>query len=761
MAEKPRILVVDDDLGPRESLRMILKPHYEVTTVDSGAAALRVLPTFRPEVVFMDIKMPAMDGLEVLQRIKAEDPFIEVVMITAYASLETVKSALTYGAFEYLIKPFAKHDLERAARRALARRQFEMGARGQLVRLAQEMRQLAAKTRELEEAARRETAEQSLRVTQLSILREISRGILGQLDLTQMTSTITESLKAGLGYDEVSIHLGAKPPSAPEKPTCVVCPIREHETILGHLLADNRPSGRAIDPRERELLEMLSEYLAIAIRNSRLYGEIAETKRSLEQLVRSAGDAIISVDREDRIVGWNPAAERIFDATEAEMGGQRITSVLPEADYREAKAALASEPPPRHFEVRRTRKDGRTMELAVTLSALGEHRGVLAIVKDITAHREMEAQLLHSEKLTALGKLAGGIAHDFNNILQAILGYVQLMAKNAENVELVRRGLEVIQTAATGGAETVKRIQQFARLRPDEAFILLDLNQVIREAVAITRPRWEELADKRGRPTELRLELETIPPILGRPATLSEVITNLILNAIEAMPSGGTLTIATRREGADTVACTVTDTGVGMSELVRRRIFEPFFTTKGKTGTGLGLSISYSIVTRHGGEIRVKSQLGKGTSFTLLFPVGAEAVPEPPAPTEARRGRAGRILLLDNEPQVLRLLTAMLRAAGHSVTPAESGPEALALFAPDHFDLVLTDIGMAGMTGWEVADRVRALDPRVPIAFITGWGLSEEDTERCRARGIRHCLFKPVQPDDLLQAIQDAMGEES
>ncbi|MBI4562815.1 MAG: response regulator, partial [Candidatus Rokubacteria bacterium] len=598
MMEKPRILVVDDEVGPRESLRMILKPHYEVATVDSGKAALEALPDFHPDVVFMDIKMPTMDGLEVLRRIKAQDPSIEVVMITAYASLETVKSALTHGAFEYLTKPFSKHDLERAARRALARRQIELGTRGQVARLVQDMRHLAAKTRELEEVARREAAEQSLRVTQLSILREISRGILRQLDLAQMTGTITESLKAGLGYDEVLIHLGAEPPRPLDRPTCVVCPIREEQTILGYLVADNRPSGRPIDPRERELLEMLSEYLAIALRNSRLYGEIAETKRSLEQLIRSAGDAIISVDREDRIVGWNPAAERIFGATEGEMRGQPIISVLPEPDYLPAKTALAAESPPQLFEVRRPRKDGASMELAVTLSAFGERGGerggILAIVRDITAQREMEAQLLQSEKLTALGKLAGGIAHDFNNLLQAIMGYVQLMGKNPENVELVRRGLEVIQAAAIGGAETVKRIQQFARLRPDEAFILLDLNQVIREAVAITRPRWEELVDQRGAPTELRLDLAAIPPILGRPAALSEVVTNLILNAIEAMPSGGTLTIATRREGEDSVACTVTDTGGGMPEAVQRRIFEPFYTTKGKRGTGLGLSISYS-----------------------------------------------------------------------------------------------------------------------------------------------------------------------
>ncbi len=762
MAERPRILPVDDEVGPRESLRMILKPHYEVTTVDSGEAALQTLPTFRPDLVFMDIKMPTMDGIEVLRRVKEQDPSIEVVIITAYASLETVKSALTHGAFEYLIKPFSRHDLEETARRALARRQRELGARGEIARLVREMRSLAAKTRELEEAARREMAEQSLRVTQLSILREISHGILGQLDLTQMTDTITELLRTGLGYDQVSIYLDAESPRPANSPTCVVCPIREATTIVGHLVVDNRPSGRVIDPRERELLEMLSEYVAITIRNSRLYGEIADTKRSLEQLIRSAGDAIISVDREDRIAGWNPAAERIFGAAEGEMLGQPITVLLPEADYRQAKSGLSADAPVRHFEVRRPRKDGRVAELAVTLSALGERagelEGILAIVRDITAQREMEAKLLQSQKLTALGQLAGVIAHEFNNLLQAILGYAQIMAKNPENAELIRRGLGVMETAATGGSETVRRIQEFARLRPDEAFIPLDLNEVIRSALAITLPRWEQQVSQRGVPLELHLALAPLPPILGRPAALAEVITNLILNAIDALPAGGDLTIATRREGTDRVACTVADTGVGMPEAVRRRVFAPFFTTKGQTGTGLGLSICYSTVTRHRGEIWVESQEGRGTTFTLLFHAAAEAVPKPPAPGEAEPRRTRRILLIDNEPQVLEVLTEMLKAGGHSVMPVQSGAEALALFAPGRFDLVLTNIGMPGMTGWDVADRVHALDPRVPVTFITGWGLSEEDRERCRLRGIRHCIFKPVRPEDLLQAVQHAMA---
>ena len=208
MSDRPRVLVVDDEMGPRESLRMILKPRYEIATADSGEAALKTLGTFHPDLIFMDIKMPQMDGIELLRRIKGTDPSIEVVMITAYASLETVKNALTHGAFEYLIKPFSRQDLEETAKRALARRQDGIGTRNQLTTLVEEMRALATKARSLEEVARREDTQQSLRVTQLSILREISRSLLGQLDFRQLTASITDLLKDALGYDEATVRLG-------------------------------------------------------------------------------------------------------------------------------------------------------------------------------------------------------------------------------------------------------------------------------------------------------------------------------------------------------------------------------------------------------------------------------------------------------------------------------------------------------------------------------------------------------------------------
>jgi PAS domain S-box-containing protein len=761
MAEKTRILVVDDEVGPRESLRMILKPNYEVHTAESGEVALRETSTFRPDLVFMDIKMTPMDGLEALRRIKAQDPSIEVVMITAYASLETVKSALTHGAFEYLVKPFSRQDLEETVRRVLERRRAEIETRGEVARLAREMRTLAAKARDLEEAARREAAEQSVRLAQLSLLREVSRGILRQLDPGEMTAAITGQLKAGLGYDEVTIQMGADAPHPQDGPVCVVCPIREEGALLGYLVVNNTASGRPVDTREREFLAMLSEYLTIALQNSRLYSEIAETKRSLEQIIRSAGEAIVSVDARDRIVGWNPAAEQIFGETQSEMLGQPITRLLPEKAYRQAKAALHSGATARAFEARSARQDESRLELGVTLSALrgrGEElEGILAMIRDITAQREMENQMLQSEKLTALGQLAGGIAHDFNNLLQSILGYAQILQRNPGNPELLRRGLSVIESAATDGAETVRRIQEFARLRPEEPFVTLDLNQVIREAIAITRPRWETRMAERGIKIELALELTGTLLTRGRPAQLGEVMTNLIMNALDAMPTGGSLKISTRAQGPEWVSATVADTGMGIPEAVRRRIFDPFFTTKGEAGTGLGLSVSYSIVKRHGGEIRVESQEGRGTTFTLLLPVGTQIEPTAPFSAEGATRRRGRILLVDDDPKVLAILSETLKEDDHMVTPALGGASGLAVFSRGSHDLVLTNIGMTALNGWELAERVRAADPTVPVAFITGWGLREEDRERARRLGIRACLFKPVKPADLLLAVQEAL----
>jgi len=752
-----RILVVDDELGPRESLRMLLKGTYDIRTAESGRHALAELPRYAPDLVILDIKMPEMNGLEVLRRVKEFDPSVEVVMITAYASLDTVKQALTHGAFEYLIKPFARHDLEDVVRRALLRRRQEAGARGEVSRLVGEMRSLSAKTRQLEEAARREAAEQALRVTQLSILREIARAFVGQLDGAVLGAAVTQQLRTALGYDHVSIA-AELPAAAPgDRHYVAACEIRDAEGSLGQLVVDNRASRRAIDPRELELLEMLAEYLAIALRNARLYGQIAETKHSLEQLIASAGDGIVTIDdATDRVRGWNPAAERIFGLASGEAFGRDVADLLPAADYADAKRRIVGGRAEWSFETTAVSARARGASLSVTLSGSAGH--LIAIVRDVTTQRQLEQQLHQSEKLTALGQLAGGIAHDFNNLLQAILGYTQLMKQSPANVEFVKRSLEVVEAAAHDGSETVRRIQQFARLRPDEQFVPVDLNRVVRDAVAITHPRWEEQRTHGRHPLALDLQLGDVPLISGRPAALTEVVTNLVLNAMDAMAQGGTLTITSRTGRGRTAVLSVRDTGVGMPEAIRRRIFEPFFSTKGESGSGLGLSMTYSIVKRHGGEIEVESVPGTGTTFTLVF-AGEDVSVKPLAPAAPPTAlRPARILLVDDEPKVRDTLAELLAASGHDVTAAPGGQAAVALYTPGHFDAVISNLGMADMNGWEVAERLRAMDPHVAILFVTGWGLREEDMTRLEALRVHRCLFKPVKPEDLDAAVRAAVA---
>ena len=761
-ATRSRILVVDDEIGPRESLRMLLKPAHDIRTADSAHAALEEINRFRPDLAILDVKMPEIDGLEVLRRIKRIDPSLEVIMITAYASLETVKQALSHGAFEYLIKPFSRRDLEDVVARALQRRQTALGARIEVATLVEQMRTLAAKTRELEQAARRESAERALHVTQLSILREIGRSIIGQLDLFQITEAIGEQLRRALGYDSVVIALDSTPTPVDDDERFVECVIRDAQGPLGHLVVDNRPAGRPVGPRERELLEMLSEYLAIAVRNSQLYGEIASTTARLQQLIACAGDAIITVDAADRVQGWNPAAERIFGIIMPEAVGNPVMVLLPEREYTEGKRRLERGQPTYAFEASGLTGANGPVDVAVTLSALrdrqGAPEGLIAIVRDITVQREIENQLHQSEKLRALGQLAGGIAHDFNNLLQAILGYSQLMKQNPGDVQFVTRSLRILESAALDGSETVRRIQQFARLRPDEAFVAADVNQVIEEAVAITRPRWEEKVTQDNRPLHLRLELGAVSPINGRPAALTELTTNLILNAIDAMPDGGTLAITTRQTADGGIVLTVADTGVGMSESVSRRIFEPFFSTKGEGGSGLGLAMVYSIVSRHGGDIRVDSEPGHGTTFTVTLPAGTPGARHEVTAPPAGPRRSARVLVVDDDRQVLAAFTEVLQSFRYAVTAVSSGAAALEAYAPGRFDVVLTNLGMAGMNGWQFSERLRARDSEVTLLVVTGWGLSAEDYARLDSLNVKRCLFKPVLPPELDAAIQSVLA---
>ncbi|MEK6529783.1 MAG: ATP-binding protein, partial [candidate division NC10 bacterium] len=314
----------------------------------------------------------------------------------------------------------------------------------------------------------------------------------------------------------------------------------------------------------------------------------------------------------------------------------------------------------------------------------------------------------------------------------------------------LRQWLQVIERAATDGARTVRRIQEFARIRRDQPFVTVDLNKVVQDALEVTQARWQEDAQSRGVTIHVTTELTPVPPVSGDPAELREVLTNLILNAVDAMPGGGTLTLATRADET-TVSLTVHDTGVGMTSDVQPLIFDPFFTTKGPSGTGLGLSITYGIVSRHGGQIRVESAEGEGTTFHLTFPVSTVEA-EPPAPAALEPVAPLRCLVVDDEQPVLEVLGDVLAAGGHSAVLVADGAEAIRRFKAEPFDIVFTDLAMPGVNGWQVARAVKDQAPSVPVLLVTGWGV-ELSPDELRGKGIDAVLSKPVQFEDILAAV--------
>lgn len=375
-----------------------------------------------------------------------------------------------------------------------------------------------------------------------------------------------------------------------------------------------------------------------------------------------------------------------------------------------------------------------------------------------TALAKVEAsqrRVVQAERLRALGEMAGGLAHDFNNTLAVILGRVQLLLSQRNDPDLVRQ-LRVIEEGAIEGARTIRRIMEFARKRPDRPFQPVALNQVVEEVVELTRPRWKDEAEAKGVAYEVQVDPRPVPPVAGDPAELREALANIVLNALDAMPAGGRLTLTTRARG-DRVQCVVSDTGVGMSDEVRQRIFEPFFSTKEERGSGLGLSVMYGIIVRHGGDVDVESRPGQGSAFIIRLPVARELVAPPPPPVPAPARPGAQVLVIDDEIHVRAILTEALTRDGHRVTACGSGRDGIAAFDAAAFDLVISDLGMPGLTGWDVVDHVKRRRPETPVILVTGWG-DRLTLEEVQARGVDFLVAKPFALDEIRGVVRRALA---
>ena len=401
--------------------------------------------------------------------------------------------------------------------------------------------------------------------------------------------------------------------------------------------------------------------------------------------------------------------------------------------------------------------------------ALASHQARLhgALRQAYDELRQSQHTVMQQERLRALGQMASGIAHDINNAISPVSLYTESLLEREPNLsEKGRASLTIIQQAIDNVAGTVARMREFYRERePQMSLKLVDLNQVAAQIIELTRAKWFDLPQQRGISILLKSDLAAgLPGIMGAEGEIRDALTNLIFNAVDAMPEGGTLTVRTRATPGDGVSqmvrIEVADSGIGMDEETRRRCLEPFFTTKGERGTGLGLAMVYGMIQRHSAHFEIESAVGKGTTMQIGFPaytqpiIASKRLAESPLIL-----RRLRVLLIDDDPIIIKALEDAFDGDGHVTVAASGGRTGLAKFTAAHgtenaFTLVVTDLGMPDIDGRRVAEGVKQLSPQTPVIMLTGWGarmLAEKEVPP----HVDRLLSKPPRLQELRVAIRE------
>jgi signal transduction histidine kinase/DNA-binding response OmpR family regulator len=685
--EPEQILIVDDEESIRSVLSQFLadagcKPRMAGTAEE----ALSLLTKESYAAAIVDIVLPGMDGLQLLQEIKRSSPDTEVVIMTSYASLGTAVEAIRNGAYDYLQKPFEDlDDVWATVRRALEKRalirDLENSNRELLISVRRQKCLIGAgramsaitslceildffiglvadeldvdrasilllneKTGEMKIAASRGLAEEVVQSARVKIGEGIAGWVAREGKPILVTDVETDPrIKVPISNTNFASFISA--------PIVLSVPIQLEEKVLGVINVTNRRSGVPFEEEDMAFLYSLAGQAAVSIESSRNYEELQEAYQSL---------------------------------------------------------------------------------------------------------KTTQKQLVEAERLNAVGQMAAGVAHDFNNLLSGILGSTQLLnvELNSPDVDIssLRSALELIENLSLQGAATVRRIQEYSRIRKDVPSETVDLNAVVKNA------KWKDECESQGVHIDIRLELGTIPETLGNASELAQVVSNLIFNAVEAMPEGGELRLRTFGEGEE-IRLEVSDTGIGMSEGVKEKIFEPFFTTK-EEGQGLGTSVVYGIVARHKGEIKVASEEGLGSTFQISLPVYAVRKKEeqPPTPKRLEKRDAGaRVLIVDDGEINRAVFESYVSKIGHKPVQASNGKEALSIFKLCPIDLVITDLGMPGMSGWEVAKSVKKINPDVPVILISGWAIQQPET-RIKESGVDWIIQKPCTMHAFTEAVETVLG---
>ena len=552
-----------------------------------------------------------------------------------------------------------------------------------------------------------------------------------------------------------------------------IVPIVHQDALLG-VLALNGRAPFDFDPEARELLESFVAQAARAIRNAQLYEEARGTRDFLRSIAEHSPAGIVTTDVQGRITYWSPRSEELLGYRSDEVLGRPVAEL--QRGGREAARALMRrlrvEDRIREHEAEILARDGRWVECRFSLALLrdsaGSTIGTLAILEDTSERKRLEAQLRQAQKMEAVGRLAGGIAHDFNNLLAVIMGHSDLIRSVLKKGDALAHDVEQIRRASERAATLTRQLLAFSRrqfLQPQ----VIDVNTLVGNlATMLHRLIGEDIQ------LELRLDADA-GRVSADPGQLEQVVMNLTVNARDAMPQGGRLTLETAPASLDQsfvaahpgssagahVRLSIHDTGCGMGPDVLSHLFEPFFTTKEPgRGTGLGLSTVYGIVKQHRGYIDVTSEPGRGSSFEVYLPrIEARPTPARAGPRERLRpGGRETVLFVEDEVALRDLMHRVLAKGGYTVLAAGDGVEALAMVEahPGPIDLVVTDVIMPRMSGPDLAVRLRARDPGIRLLYVSGY-TADQLRSQTDLGADATLLPKPFTSDGLLRKVRELL----
>ncbi|HEU4370186.1 MAG TPA: response regulator [Methylomirabilota bacterium] len=772
-AEAARVLVVEDNRDTSTLLRdLLITEGYEVESVPTGEAALEALErTPDVDLVVLDLMLPGMSGYDVIERMRIRPPLAAtpILVLSALSSPSARIRGLRDGADDYMTKPFLPEELVARTRtlvtsRLLGRRTAEIQA---LEAIAEAALTAGDPDALLDKMVNVVAGVFGADAAAILLLDDARRELRGRAATGLGGDLRRVSMPAGAGVAAIALSTqapvlipdGASADARVANPAIraggfralMVAPLIVGGTAIGVLEVACR--ARQLDGRVERLLRIVADRIAVTMEHARLQGDA----RDLADVVRRIGEGVVVTDTADTVIFANRAFAEMVGVPAEVLRGRRWTELLATS---QDVAALTAQMRQAAWqgEVLLLTRAGDPLPVLVTLSTAATTGGEMqriGVFRDVSREHELRFRLIREQKFRTLGSLAAGVAHNINNRLTPVLGWTEMLLERLAADEAIDRdelvhALRVINQGAADSVETVRRLQDYsrpARVRGPEG---VQLRDVLEQLLALTRPQWDNEAARRGIRYEIDLKAEPAPLVLAVASEIREALLNILENALTAMPAGGRLSLHVRGDD-DRAVVRIADTGRGMTPEVQRLAFEPFFTTRSSEGgSGLGLSLAQEIVHRYRGSISVSSIEGIGTTFTLSFPaISAEAV-RPPALLPSLEPL--RILAVEDEPEVLDVIRAMLAATGHTVLTAASGREALELFEREAVDLVVTDLGMPGLTGLALAEELKRRRP-VPVVLLTGWADELDDAHR---RHVDVLLAKPITRERLLTGLAKA-----